>query len=189
MRYELDDRGYICKVFFGCFSGTCTLYEGEVPTGYTTLEEWATTANIRAYKIEDGNLILDTERDAELQSEWQTLNGKSLLFNGVASVGDTITLNDDYRKYSLLHIVTGSNTEDYRSALVGSTLDIGEEIEAGKIFSNNVGQIQIHSAVFATMGPNTLVLKSAYFQRTASGGNGSLGDANECKVRRIYGSI
>lgn len=189
MRYELDDKGYVCKVFFGCFSGTCTLYEGETPTGYTTLEEWATNANIRAYKIVDGNLIHDSERATELELEWQTMGSKNLLFNGVASAGDTITLKDDYTKYSLLHVVTGSDTEEYRSALVGSTLNIGEEIETGKIFSNNVGQMQIHSAVFATISPNTLIVKSAYFQRTAADGKGNLGDTNECKIRKIYGSI
>lgn len=72
MRYELDENGYICKVFFGCLSGTCTKYEGEVPAGYTTLEEWVQNANIRAYKIVDGNLTHDAERDAQLLIEWQT---------------------------------------------------------------------------------------------------------------------
>ena len=70
MRYELDVNGYICKVFFGCFSGTCTLYEGEVPVGYETLEEWATTANVRAYKIVDNNLVYDAAKDAELSEKW-----------------------------------------------------------------------------------------------------------------------
>ena len=71
MRYELDENGYICKVFFGCLSGTCTKYEGTVPAGYTTLEEWVQNANIRAYKIVDGNLTHDAERDAQLLLEWQ----------------------------------------------------------------------------------------------------------------------
>lgn len=67
MRYELDDLGYVCSVLFGCASGTCVGYEGEVPSGYASLEDWAINANIRAYKIVEGNLVLDNARNKELQ--------------------------------------------------------------------------------------------------------------------------
>ena len=67
MRYELDNDGYILNVFFGCHSGSCTEYTGEVPEGYDTLPIWAENANIRAYKLVDGNLVLDTVRNAELE--------------------------------------------------------------------------------------------------------------------------
>ena len=70
MRYELCENGYINKVFFGCHSGSCTLYEGIIPDGYETLEEWAEKANIRAYKIVNGNLVYDSAKDEELQKEY-----------------------------------------------------------------------------------------------------------------------
>lgn len=75
MRYELDDNGYINKVFFGCHSGTCALYEGTIPEGYDSLVEWSEKANIRAYKIVDGNLTYDADRDAELETEWNKPTG------------------------------------------------------------------------------------------------------------------
>ena len=71
MRYDLDDEGYILNVYFGCMSGTCTGYEGEVPEDYETLVEWADNANIRAYKIVDGNLAYDSARDAELKAQYE----------------------------------------------------------------------------------------------------------------------
>ena len=71
MRYDLDEEGYILNVYFGCLSGTCTGYEGEVPEGYESLEEWADTANIRAYKVVDGNLAYDSARDAKLREQYE----------------------------------------------------------------------------------------------------------------------
>ena len=79
MRYELCENGYINKVFFGCHSGTCTLYEGNIPEGYNSLEEWADNANIRAYKIVDGNLVYDSERDNALQEEWANCGKREII--------------------------------------------------------------------------------------------------------------
>ncbi len=68
MRYEIDNEGYVLNVFFGCYSGECTEYTGEIPEGYETLPIWAENANIRAYKLVDGNLILDTVKNEELEA-------------------------------------------------------------------------------------------------------------------------
>lgn len=67
MRYELDENDYVLSVFFGCSSGYCTGYEGEIPSGYSTIEEWALNANIRAYKMIEGNLVFDEARNKELE--------------------------------------------------------------------------------------------------------------------------
>ena len=67
MRYELDENGYIYNVYFGCFSGYCTGYTGAIPSGYRSLEDWNENANIRAYKLVDGNLVYDPDKDAELE--------------------------------------------------------------------------------------------------------------------------
>lgn len=72
MRYILDNFGYIEEVTFGglieCNDKSCTEYIGTIPEGYETLEEWQCNANIRAYKIVDGNLVYDAAKDNELQS-------------------------------------------------------------------------------------------------------------------------
>jgi hypothetical protein len=73
MRYILDDNGYIYSVSCNpieCNNKGCTGYTGAVPEGYDTIELWATTANIRAYKIVDGNLVYDEAKAAELEAEW-----------------------------------------------------------------------------------------------------------------------
>ena len=54
MRYTLDASGYICAVAFGCYLGNCKEYTGEVPTGYESLDDWATYACIQAYYILNG---------------------------------------------------------------------------------------------------------------------------------------
>lgn len=73
MRYILDDSGYIHSVscsHIECNNKGCTEYTGTVPSGYSSLQEWATTANIRAYKIVNGDLTYDSARDAELKAAW-----------------------------------------------------------------------------------------------------------------------
>lgn len=73
MRYILDSSGYIESVScntFECNDKSCTEYTGTIPEGYSSLEAWATTANIRAYKIVNGNLSFDKTRDEALQAEW-----------------------------------------------------------------------------------------------------------------------
>jgi hypothetical protein len=73
MRYILDDNGYIYSVSCNpieCNNKGCTGYTGATPEGYDSIELWATTANIRAYKIVDGNLVYDEARAAALEAEW-----------------------------------------------------------------------------------------------------------------------
>lgn len=75
MKYILDNNNYIEEVVFGasveCNNKSCTEYTGNIPTGYTSLENWADSANIRAYKIVNGNLVYDSAKDAELQAKWE----------------------------------------------------------------------------------------------------------------------
>lgn len=74
MQYILDDNGYVYNAALGCTIeceqyGPCTEYTGTVPAGYTSIEEWLDNANINAYKIVSGNLVLDPVKLAELESE------------------------------------------------------------------------------------------------------------------------
>ena len=92
MRYILDDSGYIYSVSCNpieCDSKGCTGYTGAVPEGYDSLEIWATTANIRAYKIVSGNLVYDADRAAALEAEWNQC--ESLLDALYYKKGDTYT--------------------------------------------------------------------------------------------------
>ena len=74
MRYILDTNGYIDSISctpFNCKDKGCQEYTGAIPEGYSSLEEWAKTANIRAYKIASGNLTYDADRNAALEEEYK----------------------------------------------------------------------------------------------------------------------
>ncbi len=98
MRYELDSSGYISKVFFGCTSGNCAAYSGTVPSGYPSLQRWADTANIRAYKIVNGNLTYYSARDNELKALWNTEAEESKKDNYISSKGNNS--NGHWIKYA-----------------------------------------------------------------------------------------
>ena len=74
MRYILDNNGYVelCSTTpMFCNGRGCTEYTGTIPSGYRSIEDWANNANIRAYKIVDGNLVYDPNRDSDLQKEYE----------------------------------------------------------------------------------------------------------------------
>lgn len=125
MRYELDGNLYISKVFFGCMSGLCEEYTGTVPEGYTTLEDWATNANIRAYKIVDGNLVYDADRDAELQAEWANDWKRAELTDYFAPYQNEIGNTPEYKK--------DGQTVEIRG-VVSPTLKIGGSADRYTIF-------------------------------------------------------
>jgi len=69
MRYELDSNGYVTTLVWGCNTGACAEYTGEIPAGYSSLKEWADNAVINAYYIDsNGNLVLDKTRQTELEA-------------------------------------------------------------------------------------------------------------------------
>ena len=74
MNYILVN-GYVDEISFGgiiqCKSQSCVEYVGAVPEGYSSLIDWASKANIRAYKIIGNNLVYDAAKDAALQAEWK----------------------------------------------------------------------------------------------------------------------
>lgn len=69
MRIELGNNGYVKTVLFGCYTGECAEYVGEIPAGYSSLMEWADNACINAYYLDsNGNLVLDEARQTELEA-------------------------------------------------------------------------------------------------------------------------
>jgi microcystin-dependent protein len=90
MRYEIDENNYITDVYFNCFGTACTEYTGNIPDGYTSLEDWASNANIQAYKIVDSNLVYDSVRDQKLQEKWRQESQNNQPSNpGGGITGDT----------------------------------------------------------------------------------------------------
>lgn len=65
MRYIADGRGYLKEVSFGadisCNGKVCTLYTGEIPSGYSSLMDWFTAEcdNLHRWHIVDGQLTID----------------------------------------------------------------------------------------------------------------------------------
>ena len=82
MRYKLNGEGYVESVAFGCYLNNCTEYTGKIPSGYNSLEEWASYARINAYLINsDGDLVLDISRYYELaeKEEQDAINNQPLI--------------------------------------------------------------------------------------------------------------
>lgn len=142
MRYKIDDKGYITSVYFNCHTGTCNEYTGEIPSGYETLLEWSEKANIQAYKIVDGNLVYDSNRDEELrfiheqEAEENTTATRGWVKNKLNSansvVVDEISKNatgtalvkiDDSGEYEI-PIITLSSSTDGRVDVVSSNKNL-----------------------------------------------------------------
>lgn len=77
MRYILNSDGYIDEISFGatieCKNQSCTEYVGAIPTGYASLKEWAIgeDGKINAWKIQNGELLFDSNKYDELQALWE----------------------------------------------------------------------------------------------------------------------
>ena len=73
LRYILDKDGYVCHASLGgliiCDLGECTEYIGDVPEGYSTIEEWfeGEVDKLNAWKIVEGNLVFDKNKYNELE--------------------------------------------------------------------------------------------------------------------------
>lgn len=86
MRYILSDEGYIETISFDyqveCNNKSCTEYTGTVPEGYSSLAEWSENAVIQAYKITNGNLTHDPDKETDLLNEWEKQTGQKILWEG-----------------------------------------------------------------------------------------------------------
>lgn len=113
MRYILDDLGYVQAVTFSgtieCDNKSCTEYVGTIPTGYTSLEEWADNANIRAYSIVSNNLTYNEARDTELQAEWEEQNSPQVQLWTGSSKAPTITV-ENFKAYTYFVLYVGSSS-------------------------------------------------------------------------------
>lgn len=80
LRYILDKNGYLCHASLGgliiCDLGECTEYNGDIPEGYETIEEWhdKEIERLNAWKVVDGNLVFDASRDYKLKIKYEQEN-------------------------------------------------------------------------------------------------------------------
>ncbi len=87
LRYILNNEGYVYNVSFGglivCEFGECTEYNGEIPDGYATLEEWhdkqVEERKLNAWKVVDGNFVFDENKCNELQLLYETQEEENAL--------------------------------------------------------------------------------------------------------------
>lgn len=116
MRYILDNNGYILEIgshMMTCENKSCKEYEGDVPEGYETLEDWAMNANIRAYKVVSGQLIYDANKASSLEEQWEE---ETLTYSTEEKVvGTWVDGKTIYRKcfsFNLLPISLGTQIDN-----------------------------------------------------------------------------
>lgn len=186
MRYELCENGYISKAFFGCYSGSCTLYEGDIPEGYTSLVEWADNANIRAYKIVDGNLTYDAERDEELQEEWADcgIAGETVLYNNETGSNETITLNETAENFKYIEMIYRDNDMVYNS--VKTYKPNGKNINLVSVYTNGDSVSWVKTAIYNCNG-TTLTKTSNTVSRLEKNVAVSVYGENNIYITRVVG--
>lgn len=110
MRYILSDNGYIESVSFSPieYNGkTCKEYTGTVPSGYSSLEDWAVNANIAAYKIVSNNLVYDAAKDAEIGEIVAKTSPYHIYSTEEKLIGEWIDGKPLYRK--MIEVTTPTN--------------------------------------------------------------------------------
>ena len=141
MRYELDELGYISNVYFGCASGKCVGYTGDIPSGYETLVEWYENEieRLNAWKIVDGNLVFDETRYNELEVKCAIEEEE----NAIAThkyVNDKVKVSSNYVTDELAVEKTGNSlitiidTGNYNIPELKVTSDV---IDKCKVISSN----------------------------------------------------
>ena len=129
--------------------------------------------------------ILDSIKN--INTRVKNLENHVELFNGCAQAGDTITLNDSFKKYRFLHVITGTTTKDFGGALVGSTVNSNEEIHCMKTWVNDVLSMQVHSVFLNVNDYTHLTVTNAAYKQIATNGVTVSSNVNGCYVKKIYG--
>lgn len=102
MNIIIDKNNYFYDGALGCRInceeyGECQKYTGAVPDGYESCEDWFVNCeNKNAYKLVNGNLVYDAQRDAELQAQYEVEAER----NANASIG---YVNDKLNQISSLY--------------------------------------------------------------------------------------
>lgn len=159
MRYTLDENGYVKCVLWGGMSGDCQEYTGEVPAGYSSLADWAENACINAYYIENGNLVLDSLRQSNLQLlyEQQAIDYSPVLHKDLFETHEII--DAQYKKNTVRGLI--NVIEDARSLAPMVRVD-GLTADKITIFSQSKNMLPINFKS-ETKGGLTFTAGSGYF--------------------------
>lgn len=156
MRFELDGYGYVITVLWGCHTGLCLEYTGEVPAGYSSLKDWADHACINAYYLnDDGNLILDPAKESELKAAAELQ----------AADNEVIRRKDLYESLEFLNSLAVQKTE---KVVTGNALQIEDGENAGtKILITSIEPYSYEKVDIFTQGKQ--MLRNDVIDKTISG--------------------
>lgn len=158
MRYILDENGYVKCVLWGCISGDCLEYTGEVPAGYSSLPEWAEHACVNAYYIENGNLVIDSIREGNLKllHEQQAIDYSPVLHKDLFETNEIIEAQ--YKKNTVRGLI--NVIEDARSLAPMVRVD-GLTADKITVFAQSKNMLPIN-LVSVTKGGLTFTAGSGY---------------------------
>lgn len=186
------------------------VWTGTVPLSAQNLNKMQDNIdNAKAEKSELNNLVSEVDsltlqvEDKADQSDLdeitsnmtnQLLNIKSditdlqtkevLLFEGNATAGQTITLNDDFTKYRFLYIVNGNSSQDWNGVMIGSTINSSNEMYFTKGFVNSSKNSQIHIATLKKISNTQLQVVECGYKTLSSSS-----EFTSASVKKIYGSL
>lgn len=154
MRYKIDENGYISDVFFNCHSGSCQEYTGNIPNGFESLEDWAENANIRAFKIVDGNLVYDPNRCSilEAQFEKEAEDNRYVCHKEISNITNLVKSDsvDSYKRSTtgLANILEVTDSNKYTSDFI--KLIAKETLTGSVTLKFNNGNLLTNDATFKT---------------------------------------
>ena len=177
MRYKLDLNGFIKYVLFGCYAGDCAEYTGEVPSGYSSLVDWADNAIINAYYLdENGNLVLDAQRMNYLQTmyEQQAIDYAPVLHKDLYATNEIIEAQ--YKKDTATgSIITITNARGIApmvkiTGLTGSSLSVFAQTK--NMLRNDAISLEVSGLTFTREGSGIKIsgTATADVEYTISGG-------------------
>lgn len=140
MRYTLNNEGYIETISFlhavECNNKTCTEYTGTIPEGYSSLAEWSENAVIQAYKITNGNLTHDPDKEAELIDEWNNCSCLNIMTISLSeNVTNKISTAWSYSKLMCNKVQTNLGN---KLTFENGAVKIGEGVKHVKVSSNTM---------------------------------------------------
>lgn len=149
MRYEIDNEGYLTKIVFGCSTGMCQAYEGEIPEGYETLQEWydENFETLNAWRIVSNNIVLDASKKAKLEKQFEDekTENRNVCYKEIKNI-KSIYKQDLYDMYET------STTDD------GCLLELKDanKFETIKIIVKNNGSTLTNKITIRTTNANIL---------------------------------
>lgn len=177
MRYTLDNNGYIKTVAWGCMTGNCAEYTGAVPSGYSSLVDWADNACINAYYLdENGNLMLDAQKMNYLQAmyEQQAIDYAPVLHRDLYATNEIIEAQ--YKKNTASGtIITLTNARGIApmvkiTSLTGNSLSVFAQTK--NMLRNDAISLEVNGLTFTRDGSGIKIsgTATAAVEYTISGG-------------------